>query len=100
MKIYMIWIDTLLKKQKSCFVNGGTTTLYFKSGIFTRQGDLISAYLFFFFEHSRKQNNQNKTNNAGYAGHITFFLSGKKSVMELMKILTFIQFFLLNGFNY
>ena len=37
----------LLTNQESCVINGGSTTSYFKLENGARQGDLISAYLFF-----------------------------------------------------
>ena len=36
----------ILKIEKSCVINGGTTTKYFKLNSAARQGDPISAYLF------------------------------------------------------
>ena len=39
-------MQTLLKNQESCVINGGNTTKYFKLERGTRQRDPISAYLF------------------------------------------------------
>ena len=38
--------ENLLRNQKSCIINGGNTTKYFKLKKYTRQGDQIFAYLF------------------------------------------------------
>ena len=43
---FVSWIEIILKNQESCVINGGTTTNYFKLNRGARQGDLISAYLF------------------------------------------------------
>ena len=43
---FVRWVKILLKNQKSCIINGGNTTKYFKFKKGTRQGDPISAYLF------------------------------------------------------
>ena len=45
-KDFIKWIKILLQNQESCIINGGTTTNYFKIEKGTRQGDLVSAYLF------------------------------------------------------
>ena len=45
-KNFISWVKILLKHQESCVLNGGTTTKYFLLGTGTRQGDLISAYVF------------------------------------------------------
>ena len=45
-KDFITWIQLLIQNQDSCIINGRTTTNYFKLEIGTRQGDLISAYLF------------------------------------------------------
>ena len=42
---FVRWVKILLKNQKSCIINGGNTTKYFKLENDTRQGDPISAYL-------------------------------------------------------
>ena len=39
-------MQTLLNNQESCIILGGRSTKYFKLEKGTRQGDLISAYLF------------------------------------------------------
>ena len=39
-------IEIILKIEKSCVINGGTTTKYFKLNRTARQGDPISAYSF------------------------------------------------------
>ena len=45
-KNFMSLVKILLKNQKSCVLNGGTTTKYFLLGRGARQGDQIAAYLF------------------------------------------------------
>ena len=44
-EIFIKWIQTLLRNQKSCIINDGATRKYFKLEKGTRQGDPISAYL-------------------------------------------------------
>ena len=45
-KIFITWIEILLKDQQSCVINGGTTTQYFNLERGARQGDPVSAHLF------------------------------------------------------
>ena len=45
-KDFRKWMQILMKNPESCVINGGKTTPYFKLERGTRQGDLISAYLF------------------------------------------------------
>ena len=45
-KIFITCIEILLKDQKSCVINGGTTTQYFNLERGVRQGDPVSTYLF------------------------------------------------------
>ena len=82
----------------SCIVNGGTITNYFKLEKDTRQGDLISAYLFIlvleivflFTKESKKINDPNIFDETflctAYADDTTFFFKDTKSVIELMNI--------------
>ena len=104
-KDFIKWIKTLLRNQKSCIINGGTLTNYFKLGKGTRQGDPISAHLFIlvleivflFTKESKKINGLNIFDKTflytAYADHTTFFLKDKKSVVELMNIFdTFSKF--------
>ena len=44
-KDFVSWIKTTLKNQKSCIINGGKTTKYFKLERSAWQGDVISTYL-------------------------------------------------------
>ena len=91
-------IFTLLNNQESCIINGGFTTKYFKLNKGTRQGDPISAYLFFlvleiafnlikqnkdiygliFFDHTFLY--------TVYADDTTFFLKDNKSVKKVMNL--------------
>ena len=43
---FIKWVEMLLERQESCFINGGNTTKYFKLQKGARQGDPISTYLF------------------------------------------------------
>ena len=43
---FIDWIKIFLSKQKSCVINGGVTTQYFKLENGAQQGDPVSAYLF------------------------------------------------------
>ena len=43
---FVSWIETLISKQESCVVNGGSTTQNFYLERGDRQGDPISAYIF------------------------------------------------------
>ena len=43
------WIRILIKNPKSCVINGGKTTPYFKLERGTKQGDPISASLYYSF---------------------------------------------------
>ena len=43
---FVSWIETLIPKQESCVMNGGSTTQYFHLERGARQGDPISAYIF------------------------------------------------------
>ena len=43
---FVSWIKTILKNQKSCIINGGKATKYFKLERGARQRDPTSAYLF------------------------------------------------------
>ena len=105
-KDFIKWIKILLQNQKSCIINGGTTTNYFKLEKGTRQRDQISAYLFIlnleivflFNKKSKKINGLNIFNKTflytAYADDTTFFLKDKKSVVELMNIFdTFSKFY-------
>ena len=40
------WIETVLKNQETCVINGGTTTASLKLQKGARQSDPVSAYLF------------------------------------------------------
>ena len=42
---FIKWIQSLIRNQESCVINGGTTTNYFQLERGTRQGNPISAYL-------------------------------------------------------
>ena len=43
---FVIWIETLMSKQESCVINGGSTTRYIHLERGTCQSDLISVYIF------------------------------------------------------
>ena len=103
------WIETLLNNQESCIINGGITTHYFKLKKGTRQGDLISAYLFilvlgatFYVDKSKKNiKGLNIFNHeflyTAYADDTTFFLKDKISVFETLNI--FHKFSLVSGLS-
>ena len=58
-KNFIDWIKIILTNQESCVMNGGNSTGYFNLERGARQGDPISAYLFYF-------------------GNGSFFSNGKK----------------------
>ena len=90
--------NPLLNNQKSCIINGGFTTKYFKLDKGTRQGDPISVYLFIFvLEIVFNLIKQNKDIhdltffdhtflNTAYADDATFFLKDKESVKKVMNV--------------
>ena len=94
---FIKWIQSLIRNQESCIINGGTTTNYFKLERGTRQGNPISAYLFIlaleiaslFIMQNENINGLNIFENTflytAYADDTTFFLKGEKSVTELMR---------------
>ena len=43
---FIKWIHIIKQNQESCVINGGTTTNYFKLNRCTKQGILVSAYIF------------------------------------------------------
>ena len=107
-KDFIRWIEILLQNQESCIANGGTITNYFKLEKGTRQGDLISVYLFIlvleivflFTKESTKINDLNIFDKTflytAYADDATFFLKDTKSIIELMDIFdTSSKFFVL-----
>ena len=91
-------IKTLLNNQESCIINGGFTTKYFKLDKGTRQGDPISAYLFFLVLeivfNLIKQNNDihglafvdHTFLHTAYADDTTFLLKDKESVKKVMNV--------------
>ena len=84
---FIKWIQILLRNQEASIINGGTTTKYFKLKKDTRQGDLISAYLFIlvleitfiFIKENKNVKGVNIFDNiflySAYADDTTFFLS-------------------------
>ena len=102
---FVSWIITIWNNQESCITNGGKTAKYFKLERGTRQGDLISAYLFmlvleisFIFV---KNNPKVKCLNIfkhqflynAYADDITVFLKDRNSIIKLMSELnSFLNF--------
>ena len=87
----------LLKNQETYIFNGSNTTKYFKLEKGTRQGDLISAYLFILVLEILflciKENKNIKGLNiyndiflyTAYADDTTFFLKDKASLIEVIK---------------
>ena len=102
---FIKWIQTLLKNQESCVINGGNTTKYFKLERGTWQRDPISAYLFILvLEVVFMLMNQNKNIKGlnlfehtflytAYADGTTFFLKDMKSVTEVMIIFDKFSFY-------
>ena len=93
---FVSFIKTILKNKKSCIINGGKTTKYFKLERGAGQGDPISAYLFMlaleiffaFVKNNPKVKGLNIFKHeylyTTYADDITFFLEDKNSIIELM----------------
>ena len=97
-KIFITCIEILLKDQKSCVINGGTTTQYFNLERGVRQGDPVLTYLFILvleilflfikkhpeikgievFEHCFLY--------TPYADDTTFFLKDAQSIENLVEI--------------
>ena len=44
---FIKWIQVLIQNEKSCVINGGTTTNYFKLQRGTRKGDPVSDIYFY-----------------------------------------------------
>ena len=95
---FLKWIIILLQNQELCIINGGKTTRYIHLKGGTRQGYLISAYLFIlvleilFIFVKKSENVQGLTifNNqflyTVYTDDITSFLSYENSVTEVIQI--------------
>ena len=95
----LIWIQTLLRNQKSCVINGGTTTNYFQLERGARQGDPIAAYLFiialemmFIMVKEDESINPIELCNSkflysAYADDVTFFLKDRNSVIALLQVI-------------
>ena len=91
------WIEILLNNQKSCVINGGLTTKYFKLERGACQGDPISAYLIIFaleiFFITIKTNKNTHGLNifdheylyTAYADNTTFFLEDISSIKVVLK---------------
>ena len=86
---FISWIETILKYQESCVINGGTTKKYFKLNRGACQGGLISAYLFIIALEILflliKQNPRIKGLNIFdhcYADDTNFFLKDVNSIKE------------------
>ena len=92
-------METLLKNQESCVINGGTTTKYFKLERGARQGDPIAAYLFiialeFMFIMIKNDNAikpleicDSKFLYSAYADDVSFYLKDYNSVRALSRVL-------------
>ena len=95
-KNFISWIKIILANQESCFINGGSTTKYFKLEKGARQGDPISAYLFIIALEVLFIILKNKADIKGlkifdydflytaYADDSTFFLSDIYSIKEMI----------------
>ena len=104
---FIQWVSILLKGQKSCIINGGKTSQYFKLERGTRQRDPISAYLFIlaleivFLILKRNKNIkgielfQQEFLYTAYADDTTFFLKEENSVT--MPVEVFRSFALFSG---
>ena len=46
-KNFVLWLKTLLRDQKSCVINRGSTTKYFSLGRGARQGDQFQLFSLF-----------------------------------------------------
>ena len=100
---FINWIETILNKPESCVIYGGKTTQYFQLNGGARQGDPISAYLFFILvmevlftpiKNNEKIQGLDILNYrfpySAYADDSTFFLRNIDSVIELAR--TFKEF--------
>ena len=102
---FLKWIQILIKNQESCVLNGDITTKFFSIDRGTRQGDLISAFLFILdLEVSFvliKTNNKIKGldiyghnfSYTAYSDDSSFFFKNKKFVVEAFKFLDEFCFF-------
>ena len=93
--VFLDWIKVLHKKQESCVMNGGVSTVFFPLNRGSRQGDPISAYMFIivmetFFTMVRNNPNISGLDILGfnylltsYADDTTFFIQNIDSIYEI-----------------
>ena len=98
---FIDWIKIFLKDQESWVINGGVTSQYFKLERGAREGDPISAYLFFiclgvlfiFIKENKEIKGLDIFGSeylySAYGDDTTFFLKDLSSIQELLKVTNF-----------